>query len=345
MHKWIHGFILVFILLFSSLAWSGEYVGSEKCSTCHMAKYNDWKTSGHPYILRPASIAQYEPIPLPNGYIWNDISYMVGGARWKARFVGKDGYIITTDKEGNSMPTQWNLATGRWVDFSTGKPQSFNCGPCHTTGYSTAGNQGGLPGIEGTWKFEGVQCERCHGPGADHAATGDKERILIDRTAEFCGSCHVQGEKEKIKARKGFIASNSQYNEYLASPHLGKLVCTSCHDPHKPARYGIKTSCEECHGQQQYEFKGSTMERAGVKCIDCHMPRIGKSAEGLSPSHGDVRTHSWKISVDPEASMFTKDGKYTRGILTVDVVCLSCHGNQSVRGASKRAIGIHSQGK
>ena len=49
---------------------------------------------------------------LPEGYTWNDISYVIGGY-WKARFMDKKGYIIT-DKPGATVSdtkylNQWNF--------------------------------------------------------------------------------------------------------------------------------------------------------------------------------------------------------------------------------------------
>jgi hypothetical protein len=76
------------------------------------------------------------------------------------------------------------------------------------------------------------------------------------------------------------------------------------------------------------------MERARVSCIDCHMPKASKSAETISPVEGDVRTHNWKISTPPDESIFTEDGELAKGILTLDVVCLKCHGNRDIKWAA-----------
>jgi hypothetical protein len=336
--------VAVGVLALSGTAFAVEYAGSEACSKCHMAKYNDWKTSGHPYKLRPASVAKYDSLPVPKGYSWDDISYVIGGHRWKARYIDKEGYIITTDKQGNKMPTQWNIHFGKWVDYHPGEKKPYKCGPCHMTGYNEEGHQDGLEGIVGTWAAPGIHCEECHGPGGVHAMKG-KEGLKIERSAALCGKCHVRGEPEKIPAKKGFIRHHEQYNEYLASPHKDKLMCVTCHDPHKPARFGIKLECGTCHGGQKTAFEGSSMHKAGIKCIDCHMPRVSKSAELISPREGDMRTHNWKISTDPDASMFTEDGKYATGILTLNIVCLNCHGSRDMKWAAEHAEDIHSYGK
>jgi hypothetical protein len=349
-HEMKSGKLIVLILIASvflivSSASAAEYAGSEKCSMCHMEKFNDWKTSGHPYKLRPASAAKYAPLPLPKGYTWDDISYVIGGHRWKARYMDKKGYLITADKDGKAMPTQWNIVSGKWVNYKAGEKAKYDCGPCHMTGYKKEGNQDGLEGIVGTWAFPAIHCEECHGPGGEHVKSGDKTKISLETSPDLCGKCHIRGEKGKIPAKDGYIEHHEQYNEYLSSPHAGKLQCTTCHDPHKPARFGIRKGCADCHGKEAEEFKGSGMQKMNVKCIDCHMPKAGKSADAASKWEADVKTHSWKISIDPKSSMFTEDGKFATGILTLDFACLRCHQDRNIEWAASKAKGIHRLGK
>ena len=78
-----------------------------------------------------------------------------------------------------------------------GDPQkSYACLRCHATGagYDTASFE---PGFD---LREGVQCESCHGPGADYSP----EAVMLDRPAaraaglrmqgpEICAECHEQG--------------------------------------------------------------------------------------------------------------------------------------------------------
>ncbi len=114
------------------------------------------------------------------------VAYVIGGVWWKTRFVNRTGYIITGDA------VQYNIETGEWVPYDpeeVAKP--YNCGKCHTTGYSEEGHQDGLPGILGTWAFPGIECEACHGPAAEHAANPAKVKPTVDSSSELCGKCHV----------------------------------------------------------------------------------------------------------------------------------------------------------
>jgi hypothetical protein len=323
----------------------GNYVGSTKCFECHEETYNQFVTSGHPYKLRKAEDAKAAGMPLPSGYTWDDISYVIGGRNWKIRYMDKKGYIITMTGPKRDVPgkNQYNMETGKWGNYHPGeknkkyncgrchttgysKEGHYNCGRCHTTGYSKEGHQDGLEGIVGTWAFPGIECEGCHGPGKKHVdAGGDPKSIKITKEATLCGSCHIRGAKDKIPASKGFIRHHEQYNELLASPHKN-IKCITCHNPHLTAQrgIGIKASCNSCHRKDA---------------------KASKSAVALGKYEGDIKSHSMMINIDPNAKMFTDDGKFAKGYLTVEYSCLYCHPAQTKQWALKYAKGVHTLGK
>ncbi len=71
---------------------------------------------------------------------------------------------------------------------SRGQHLDRECIGCHTAGWR---HSGGFSDPRSVGILKNVQCESCHGPGKEHAKTGDKR--LIDRgkaNAEFCQSCH-----------------------------------------------------------------------------------------------------------------------------------------------------------
>ncbi|KCZ73062.1 doubled CXXCH motif-containing protein [Candidatus Methanoperedens nitroreducens] len=337
---------------------ASTYVGSEKCKICHSDKYNDWRTSGHPYKLNTPAEAQAfnsPAIPAPEGYTYNDFYLVIGGWTWKARFLDNNGYIITKTGPGKDIngSNQYLLATKKWADYSAGQTKKFDCGNCHTTGYSLTGSQDNKPGIVGTWEEKSVGCEACHGPGSVHVAKGGGKGvgILKNDSAALCGACHTRGADDtKIMSKDGFIEHHEQYPEFLNSPHK-ELSCVSCHDPHKGTRVGqtnptagasIKAQCSTCHPKQNNDFTGSTMQKAGIKCTDCHMPAAGKSAVGDAASFkGDVKTHIFKINTDINAKFFDDTGKFANGYVTLDRACLNCHNDKDKAWAGQYAKGIH----
>ncbi|MFQ6110019.1 MAG: multiheme c-type cytochrome, partial [Candidatus Aminicenantales bacterium] len=217
----------------------GNYVGSEACGVCHQAIYDWWFGSGHAHKLRPASEARGAGVPHPDSVTWDDVKWVIGGFKWKARFIGTDGYIITQGGKN-----QFNLATRSWTDYHADEVKPYSCGACHTTGYNESGHQEFLPGVVGTWVFPSIHCEECHGAGKDHIlGGGDKTKITVDRSSAQCGRCHYRTDPAIIPAKGGFIRHHEQYNEFLKSDHAEVLECVSCHDPHKTGHESVKLSC------------------------------------------------------------------------------------------------------
>lgn len=340
--------ILCFALLsMASVAGAEYYAGSDQCFECHQEQFNHWQASGHPWKLRKAEKARYAKLPLPPGYAWDEISYVIGGAIRKARFIDLEGYIITTAKDGSEAKTQYNLLDGSWSFYHKGEKKPYSCGPCHMTAYSPEGNQDGRPGMIGTWPEDGIGCEECHGPGSDHIRKPGKDNIKIERSAESCGKCHQRGGiNMKPPAQGGFVRHHEQINELYAGPH-SELDCVKCHNPHQRAVLADKGVCGECHEGKQASFKETLHAKTGLECISCHMPKASKSAVAESKYVGDMRTHIFKINADPKASMFAteeKGGKktsYAKGFVTLDFVCLGCHQSRDINWAAEYAKTIH----
>ncbi|RMH54210.1 MAG: hypothetical protein D6685_15010, partial [Bacteroidetes bacterium] len=110
------------------------YVGPETCKMCHAGKYDEWIDSGHPYKInavvdgQPPKYFSDQTVNVPNtpeGWTWQDVKYVIGGALWKGRFIDNDGYIVTGDA------VQYNLATQGWVAYEASDPvgtKPYNCG-------------------------------------------------------------------------------------------------------------------------------------------------------------------------------------------------------------------------
>ena len=336
-----------------------DYVGSEKCGACHEDAYATFMLSGHPYKLSKvvngeAPVFPYDAVTggipgTPEGYTWDDISYVIGGFGWKVRFIDKEGYIITGDEDAT---TQWNYANefadldAGWVPYHAGEKKPYNCGSCHTTGYSPEGHQDDLEGIIGTWEFPGIQCEECHGPGSLHSEDPYGHLMVLDRSNQLCGECHYRGEKALIDASNGFTKHHEQYEELFNSKHFA-LQCITCHDPHSSAVYsdqelnpnaGIRQTCETCHFEQEEYAK--VAKHFYMECTDCHMPKNGKSAQGnLDIFRGDISSHLFAINPDPAAAQYTEDGAYSMPYLTVDYACKQCHNGEIATEKTQEQLG------
>jgi ribosomal protein S27AE len=324
------------------------YVGSDACAPaeCHASIYTTFSRSGHPFKLNKAADVQagnYYPdfcssLPgPPAGYDWPDVTYVIGGYWWKARFTDTAGYIVTGTQVQYNFENNPLDSSAHWTAYHAGEvDKPFDCGRCHTTGFDPLGNQDGLPGMEGSWAFPGIQCEECHGPASLHISNPRGFGMAVDRSPELCGKCHYRDSINVIPASKGFIRHHEQWNEMATTKHRS-LDCVDCHDPHlglhpnNPDRTGaIIMDCESCHFKEAATFATSTAPHAanGVQCIDCHMPYAAKSAVGDTAQHtGDIRSHLVRISTDSTKQQFTT-GNFANGYLTLDFTCLQpgiCH--------------------
>jgi predicted CXXCH cytochrome family protein len=327
---------------------AASFVTAATCNFCHAEVYDEFLETGHPYKLNkveggvaPAYPNSTVPNP-PGGYTWDDITYVIGGYGWKARFLDSNGWIIT----GSAV--QWNLETLEWVGYHEEDPvgtKPYDCGRCHTTGYeaSETEHQDGLPGIAGTWAEPGITCERCHGPGSRHAIDPEEYSMTIDRSADLCGECHYRSEDHRILASGGLIRHHEQYDEMLSAGH-SNLRCVNCHDPHKSAKYDAENAitwvCVDCHSTE--------VSHAGSHdCVRCHMPKSVKSAVSSGEGvylRGDIRSHVFAINSDTTLTQFyDEDGStYSRGFNGLNFACLSsCHMSRDLEWAAQYAPGIH----
>jgi hypothetical protein len=329
-----------------------EYVGAEKCGECHENAYAKFILSGHAYNLTKIENAQAPTFPYddvtggvddpPEGYTWEDISYVIGGFGWKALFVDHDGDLITNppgETGGTDYANQYHFANealdenADWSSYHAGEENlAMDCGSCHTTGYHTEGHQDDLEGIVGTWALEGVQCEACHGPGSLHASDPYGHLMVLDRSNQQCGACHTRASATLIEAENGFAQQNQQFDEVYNSKHFA-LPCITCHDPHASSVYadpvlnpttGIRQTCDTCHWQNVYQNNDNHFSLA---CVDCHMPAAGQSAlANLEIFTGDLSAHIFSINPAPNAPQFNEDGTVSMPYLTLNYACNHCHG-------------------
>lgn len=101
-------------------------------------------------------------------------------------------------------PMFWQKSPEHWC--TPDNTLSRNCAGCHATGVKITmkdfvrdpnpAHQYKSVVVNWDYKDLNISCERCHGPGSEHAATSDKGKIVVPRhlTAkaanEVCGQCH-----------------------------------------------------------------------------------------------------------------------------------------------------------
>ena len=261
------------------------YIGSETCKTCHLEHYDAWKRTLHSKMLQDVSKnedaivvdldqetmkADFKKIegklktPLEQVYFpkLEDVKYTIG-SQWKQRYlVKKDGtYYIA--------PTQFNIDTGRWVNYHDHdwdkRPWLKKCGGCHATGVDLE---------KETFLEPGVGCEACHGPGSHHAAlpateTFKKRSTIVNPSkltggvaVQICGSCHNRG-KSTMKKGGGWPVG---YEPGKALEAYYKSTSFETGD----VKHVYANEFSKGHHQQFIDWQQSKHSKEGVTCTSCH---------------------------------------------------------------------------
>ncbi|CAM4128555.1 Ig-like domain-containing protein [Shewanella aquimarina] len=259
---------------------------------------------------------------------YDEVSYVVGGYHWKMRWLDKDGYIVTgknVQYNIHNSKGELNIPDNHPADpdvmgnyKDTEFDVQYSCGNCHTTGWKrttdVAGGdsrnpdrQGDLPGMNGTFAEQGIQCESCHGAGSLHVKAPSKDNITKIATARTtddflaedmaygkavtCAECHTRdGEKDYpsfVSKYNGAFPAGSQVGGRiiakggLAQHHqtadelLG--VVPQDHGAYKAgeeigAKKGMScTSCHDAHKSTKNQDSSDGLHAGAVKaCSDCH---------------------------------------------------------------------------
>ncbi len=346
------------------------YCGENSCGggmNCHNDKLSIYNLSGHPHQLtrnfgNPPWGTQWPYTQTPSlPYVggsqiqWSNVEFVIGNYYWMTRFIDRTGRIIT-GRPGDS--TQYNIQSASWVPNQPGEIVDYDCGRCHTTGYDSAGYNPSFPNVVGSWMFQGVECEACHGPSSGHVAywptptPGGLE----------CEECHRQDPLNRMRWRDGFMMHGQEAEEIQHSP-WHNFTCTECHDQHRSTVYnqgGVPPSwnCNSCDGHNGISDKIHLSDEimGEIECIDCHLPKIGKVAETVNQYKGDLRGHIIRIRNDTcrainntyqigDTTFWCYDTLSGRAYMTLDYVCLGCHIEQGIpmtmEDASAHAQGIH----
>ncbi len=102
--------------------------------------------------------------------------------------------------------------------------------------------------------------------------------------------------------------NRQQWQDFTKSTHFNKagLTCITCHTFHgewtgPQLRSKVEDMCVSCHSEggranrhNKEFFAGSPMQKAGVECVDCHMPksayRTGSTTKFARQWHGSLHT-------------------------------------------------------
>ncbi len=287
----------------AKIATSAHYVGSLACQKCHAQIYDRWKKTPmanvvrdpreHPDAIIP-DLATNKVAPFKKEQV-----AFVYGSIWKQRYFTKvgDDYF--------PLAAQWDVAnktwrpyhvpkTGDWwtafyPDDNMQRPTGPTCDGCHSVDYNIHTKQ------VAEWN---VGCERCHGPGGDHAEHPTRANILsaarmnsVD-ASDGCIACHSQGrplanpiEGKYYDWPVGYHVGLKLKDFWQLEDHtLGETTFLHFADgtAHKNRMQGNDyvqslmyrrgVSCSSCHDTHGTENYAQLRKPANKLCLDCHGP-------------------------------------------------------------------------
>jgi hypothetical protein len=305
-----------------------QFAGSEKCGSCHAAEHAEWLKSPHGKSVREPSAAvvlgdfNARPIEVDGGSISfsreggryfmelhhagevtrHAVELVLGSGRQHQDYFTRDQDPRTGATVLRMMPAIWTTPDGPWISSNAYQPGSVDpksarswrkynavdagCFNCHV---SQGGYRMAATGPEPIWTETRVNCESCHGAGADHVAhklagtPGGAIRNLRDvghvEEGMLCATCH--GPRQAHRAGEDahgfpwFTASTLrstglrvdgtqhgtmyQYSGHVLSECYAKsgMMCSTCHAPHSGA-------------ERTLDGEPADGPRADKQCTACH---------------------------------------------------------------------------
>jgi predicted CXXCH cytochrome family protein len=286
----------------ASTSTSAHYVGSQACHKCHRDIYDRWKKTPMANVVRDPRDHPDAIIPdLSTNTIarfTQDQVAFVYGSKWKQRYftkIGDDYY---------PLPVQWDVGNKTWRPYhvpDTGadwwtayypsnnmqRPTGATCDGCHSVSYDIHTKQ------VTEWN---VGCERCHGPGSEHATHPSRANILnpaqMDDIAsnDTCIACHSQGQplSQPVEGKAydwpvGYRVGLHLVDYWKLEDHtLGQTTFTHFPDgtAHKnrmqgndfvqSVMYEKGVTCASCHDVHGTENYAQLRKPADKICLDCH---------------------------------------------------------------------------
>jgi tetratricopeptide (TPR) repeat protein len=320
------------------------YIGAETCGECHPAKYKSFRETAH---HQTSHLANAETIHGefsgdaavmwtrdPN--LWFEMKARADGFYQTANTLS-DGnlheqserfdIVIGSGKIGQSylywqgdrlfqLPVSHYSDSDQWINspgFRDGeaffeRPIIARCLECHSTFFQSL--QHGK-NIHGKSAFAlGISCERCHGPGAQHAEFHNQldgapiqetivhpGQLSRKQLIDLCAQCHSSTgvpQKPPFAFRPGdaledhYAADSGEQRGVHAANQVGRLAaakcfqqsedmtCITCHNPHELERGNTQlfsSRCLQCHEVDVCAMGPELGAAIRDNCIDCHMPR------------------------------------------------------------------------
>lgn len=370
---------------YASLADSTQYSGIQTCRTCHEDKYQSFirtgmglsfdaasrkKTSAnfdHSVIYDRHKDLYYKPFFSGESICLEEyrleerdtvykrieqISYIVGsGQHTNSHMMNVNGYVSQVPATFYTQKGKWDLPPGFENGYNTrfSRKIELECMSCHNA-YPRI-----VLGSENKYESipNGIDCERCHGPGGEHVrrmrageiADVGKEidysivnpaKLPIDLQLDICQRCHVQGNAV-LKEGKSFydFRPGMKLSEVM---DVYMPVFKGNDNEHIMASHAERMKLSPCFIQSLKKAEATNPNKSALfpyqnamTCVTCHNPHISvkettsgqfndackschqASQEGLPDRQNEVAKSGLNCTMDLKSRQETNDN------------CVHCH--------------------
>ncbi|MFM7015387.1 MAG: cytochrome c3 family protein [Bacteroidota bacterium] len=315
---------------YANLNDSVRYVGMETCKGCHSGvhatfihtgmgqsfdvasrKKSSADFSNHPVVYDAYKNLSYTPFWENDSLYFREfriekgdtvyqrtekIKYIVGsGQHTNSHIWESNGYLYQAPMTFYTQKRKWDLPPG----FENGNNTRFNriigleCMSCHN-GYPQFNE-----GSENNYSFvkNGIDCERCHGPGSLHVreksagilidtakaidfSIVNPSKLPIDLQFDVCQRCHVQGNAVLNEGKSFFdfkpgMKLSSVMNVYMPmySGNKSAHIMASHAERLKQSKCFIETM-KKLNANSETKNLALKPYKKGMTCITCHNPHI-----------------------------------------------------------------------
>ncbi len=315
--------------VYAGLSDTAKYVGINTCRQCHSDKYETFIHTGMGMSFDVASHQKSaavftEHAPVYDSYRnlnyfphWkNDslyltefrlegkdttytrtekISWIIGsGQHTNSHMINVNGYVYQAPATFYTQKRQWDLPPGFEGGFNTrfSRAIGLECMTCHNA-YPEK-----IQGSDNKYSFvsNGIDCERCHGPGSAHVSEKlsgkitdikkeidysivNPSKLGIELQLDICQRCHIQGnavlkpDKSFMDFRPGMKLSDvmdvymplfsGDENSHIMASHAERLKMSACFIESK-----------KFAERQNEKSPTLTPYKNAMTCVTCHDPHV-----------------------------------------------------------------------
>ncbi len=320
--------------IYASLNDSTQYVGMAQCRLCHEGIYNTYIETGMGKSFDIASLKKSSAKFDQHALVYDKYKDFYYKPFWSGdslkfiefRLEEKDtvhkrietiNYIVGSGQHTNShifsmnnflnqAPMTFYTQKGKWdlpPGFEDGHNSRFNrligleCMSCHN-GYPKfeLGSENKFTEVK-----NGIDCERCHGPGSEHIKQ-KSAGVMVDTTKEIdysivnpaklpinlqldvCQRCHVQGN--------AVLNEGKSFFDFKPGMHLSDVmnvfmpVYKGSDEEHIMASHAVRLKLSKCYIETIKRVESGTSSNQlalkpyqnALTCVTCHNPHVSRLA-------------------------------------------------------------------